>query len=261
MAALTWATLETELIVALVQAPPPYNVIPPDFASLYPNATSYAESRICAEIPLLANRTQNTQLATVAGSRQLNLSLMTNPLVVQEGLALISPAGTTNPALGARIVFDKATLDFIDQIWPVEATTMDPSIADNVGRWWAPLNTGPSSGVSIAGVAASSIIVLAPTPDNVYTAECTGLFQPTPISNSNPSTYLSTVYPDLLVAACMVFLEGALRRNFGAQADNPQSAMSWEAMYTRLKDAAAFEEARRRGLAPDLPRAPAAPAG
>lgn len=257
MAALTWTTLQTELLVALAQAPPPYNVIPADFASLFPRATSYAESRICAEIPLLANRTQDTSLTTTTGSRQLNLSLMTNPLIVQEGLALITPASTA-ANVGHRAAFEKTTLDFIDLFWPDEATTLDPALADNIGRYWAPLNTGPVGTITIAGSAASSIIVLAPTPSDTFTAECTGLFQPTPISSGNPSTYLSAVFPDLLVAACMVFLEGTLRRNFGAASDDPKQALSWEGQYTTLRDAAAFEEARRRGLAADLPRPPQA---
>jgi hypothetical protein len=259
MTALTWTTLQTELLVALAQGPPPYNVVPPDFASLYPNATSYAESRICAEIPLLANRAENSALQTVSGSRRLNLSLMTNPLVVMEGLALLTPNTVSAPALGTRNIFDQATVEFIDQFWPVEATTLNPSLADNVGRYWAPMNTGPVSTIQIGGVAATSTVVIAPTPDATYTAVCTGLFQPVPLSAGNPSTYLSSVYPDLLVAACMVFLEGTLKRNFGAQSDDPRQALSWEAIYTQLRDACAFEEARRRGLSPDIPKA-AAPA-
>ena len=54
----------------------------------------------------------------------------------------------------------------------------------------------------------------------------------------------------------MVHLEGELRRNFGAQADDPKQALSWEGTYQSLKDACAFEEARRRGLAPNFPRPP-----
>lgn len=251
MAALTWTTLRNELMAALVQGSSPYTVIPADFATLYTAAISYAEARICAEIPLLANRTQNTQLVTVSGSRRIDLAGMTNPLVVQEGLSLISPAAQTNPALGNRIPFDKATLDFIDLIWPVEATTMDPALADNIGRFWAPLNSG-STTAAYAG--SSSIIVIAPTPNGIFTIEVTGLFQPTPLSSGNASTYLSTVYSDLLFAACMVFLEGALMRNFGAQSSDPARANSWEQQYQHLKSVCEFEEARRRGIAMDEPR-------
>lgn len=254
MAALTWPSLEQTLLSTLAQAPPPYNVIPADFALLYPRATSYAESRICAEIPLLANRAQNTQLTTTSGSRQLNLALMTNPLVVMERLALVTPASTA-PAAGTRYPFIKTTLDFIDNFWPHEATTLDPSLAEQVGRYWAPLSTG-STAAAYPGSA--SVIVLAPTPNATFTAECTGLFQPTPLSSGNETTYLSTVYPDLLTAACLVFLSGALLRNYGSQSDDPRQAQSWEAQYVTLRDAATFEEARRRGLAVDDPRPPPA---
>ena len=43
MAALTFTTLETNLLSALAQLPPPHNVIPPDFAQPYPQAINYAE--------------------------------------------------------------------------------------------------------------------------------------------------------------------------------------------------------------------------
>jgi hypothetical protein len=209
-------------------------VIPPDFASLYPRATSYAESRICQEIPLLANRTRNTTLSVTGGSPVLDLAPITPPLMVQEGFALVTPTGAW--------AFDKASLDFIEMFWPTGSASMNPSLADNIGRYWAMRD--------------ETIMVLAPTPDATYQAVSTGLFQPTPISAAVPSTYLSTTYPDLLVAGCMVFMEGALRRNFGAQADDPKQALSWEGQYVQLRDACAFEEARRRGIAPNIPRPP-----
>ena len=56
MAALTWTTLQTALLAITVKAQPPYNVVPPDFAYLYPQATSYAEGRIYKDIPFLATR-------------------------------------------------------------------------------------------------------------------------------------------------------------------------------------------------------------
>lgn len=243
-------SLQSVLLAATRMSPSPYTVVPPDFAEQYPRAISYAESRICAEIPLLANRAQNTQLVTSVANRQLDLTGMTNPLVVMERLALISPALTTNPRLGVRWQYIKTTLDFIDAFWPNESVTMDPSLADQVGRFWAPLNSGTMAGPG------SSIIVLAPTPNGPYTAECTGLFQPPPLSATNQTTYLSTVYGDLLTAACLVYLEGALKKNFGAQSDSSGQAVSWESQYQVLKDACQFEEVRRRGLVSDVPRPP-----
>ena len=249
---LTWTSLQTELVIALEQSYTPYTVIPADFAALYPSAIAYAEQRICSEIPLLANRTQNTQLVTTAGNRQINLSSMTSPLVVMERLALITPASTT-PINGTRYQYIKTTLDVIDSFWPEESLTMAPSAADWIGRWWAPINTG-GTGAAYSG--STSLIAIAPTPDGTYIAECTGLFQPTPLSGTNTSTYLSTVYPQLLFAACMIFLEGALIRNFGMAGVDPKEGLNWEQQYRTLKEACEFEEARRRGLAPDVPRGP-----
>lgn len=258
MSALTYASLEQVLLVALTQAPSPYSVIPPDFAALYDRSISYAESRICAEIPLLANRTQNATLSTAPNSRQINLSAMVNPLVVLERLYLITPA-SASPSAGTRWSYVRTTLDFIDAVWPNESTTVAPDSigADQIGRYWAPLNTGSTSG---AYAGSSSIIVIAPTPPSAYIAECTGLFQPSPLTGGNTATYLSTVYPDLLTAACMVFMEGALMRNFGAQSSDPNTASSWEQQYQHLKSACEFEEIRRRGGLPDRPRGAAQPA-
>jgi hypothetical protein len=233
VSALTYASLQTELLVALAQAPPPYNVVPPDFASLYPRAISYAESRICQEVPLLANRDGDRSLKTTAGSRLVDIDLSTKPtpILVVEGLAVYAPLGQKH--------FEKTTLDFIDLFWPDDGVTMDPGLTDNIGRYWTQ--------------ATGRIIVIVPTPDAVYDIAIVALYAPPSLSIANPSTYLSTTYPDLLVSACMVFMEGTLRRNFGAQADDPKSAMSWEGQYQTLKAACAFEEARRRGIAPNIP--------
>lgn len=241
MSALTWTTLQESLLVMLAQSPPPYNVIPPNFAALFPQATSYAEGRIYKALVLLATRQQNATLITSAGNRNLTLSSMVNasggPIIVPEGLALISPA-TSAPSTGTRVPYDEASLDVIDLIWPTEATTVAPASAEPGTRMWAMRD--------------NNTIVYCPTADGAYRAEISGLYQPTPISAGNPSTYLSSVYPELLQAACMVFLTGGLLRNFGAQAADPATAISWENQYKMLEILAVEEEYRRRGLQPNI---------
>lgn len=248
MAGQTWTTIQNSVIVALAQAPSPYDVeAVPDFTTLFAQATSYAELRIYRDLVMLCTRQQNTSLTTTAGSRAINLSDMTNAnggqIIVPEGLALISPAGITNPALGSRIPYVETSLDWIDLVWSIEATTLSPIAAEWIGRYWAMRD--------------ASTMVICPTPDSplgaVYTAEITGLFQPTPISAANPTTYLSTNYPDLMECAILIFLSGALQRNFSAQSDDPKAAMSWEQQYETLKAGAMNEERRRRGLAPNAP--------
>lgn len=231
MAALTWTTLQTAIAAALVQAPSPYTALPPDFLTLFPQATSYAEGRIYRDLVLLATRTQDMSLTTVAGARALALGSMTKQVIVVEGVALI--------ASGVRYSFDAASLDVVDLVWPQQGLQLAPASADwKGGRWWAMRD--------------DQTIVICPTPDAAYQAEITGLFQPASISVTNASTYLSTTYPDLLTAAVMIWLSGALLRNYGAQTSEPQQGMSWEQQYGLLRASAEGEEQRRRGLGPDF---------
>lgn len=246
-----YATLQTACLQALVKAQPPSYVPPADFATLFPRAIEYAEARIYRELVLLATRAQNTQLTTAAGSRQIALGTITVPgaLVVPEGLALIVPGSASNPALGMRVPYDEASLDTIDLLWPVEATTLAPSIADWMPRFWA--------------LRDNATVVYCPTADAAYTVEITGLFQLTALSATNTTTYLSQQYPDLLFLACMVFLSGPLIHNWGAQSGDPAQAQSYEMQYGIAKASAEHEELRRRGLVPNIAiqKAPVAPQG
>jgi hypothetical protein len=259
MAALTWTTLETACLAETAKVQPPYTVPSADFAVIFPQATSYAEGRIYKEFGgLLATRQQNTSLQTTPSVRTVGLAGMVNagggPIIVPERFALFLPGagGTGSPS---RVQFDRASLDVIDMIWPQFISTQPPSLTDFNPRYWDLLD--------------DHTIVMAPTPDAVYTCEVTGLFQPTPIGPGNESptpltvtsTYLSTVYPELLLAACMVYLCGALLHNFGAQSDAPQRAISWENLTQELMTIAKAEEMRRRGMKPNYPMpAPPMPA-
>lgn len=229
----TWTSLQTSVAVALVQAPSPYTSLPPNFVQEFPNAVSYAEGRIARDLVLLNSRSEAANGSVTGGSQLFSLGTLTPPaglslpMVVVERIDLISS--------GVAYFYDRASLDFVRIIWPQPSLTLAPSLA--LGRFWAPLN--------------DSTVVLAPTPDQSYPAVVTGLFVQSPMSSGNPTTYIGSVYGDLLFAAVMIFLSGALTRNYGAQADEPQQAMSWEQQYGRLLAGAESEEARRRGLSVD----------
>lgn len=252
MAAQTWATLKTTLLATLVKAQPPYTVSPPDFDALFPQATSYAEGRIFHDIPFLGNRQTNTSLATNGGSRTVDTGAINNanggPVIIPEQFNLITPSGSP-PSTGVRVQFDRTSPQVIDQIWPQESTVQTPSLASFIPRLWAYRDDQSAT-------AFAPVLIYAPTADGAYTVELSGLFQPTPISNTNQATYISTVYPELLEAACMVFLTGALLHNFGAQADDPKMGLSWNGIYSDLMQSVKAEEARRRGLTPDVPMPP-----
>ena len=213
----------------------------PNFSAFLPAVIEYAEGRIYREITPLATRNSSATAVVVPGLRILPLIGFRPQPVVVEGLALVTPVGTP-PTQGTRWPYEMASIDFIDQIWPTEGTTMAPSATDE--RYWALLD--------------NQTVVLAPTPDQPYTAEATGTFRPTALSAANPATYLTDFYPDVFLAACMISVAG-FQRNYGAQSNDPQMALSWEEQYQALKESAIAEEQRRRGQGPENTPLPPAP--
>lgn len=242
MTAQTWTSLKQTVAIALTQAVTPYTSFPANFDAQFPQATSYAENRIHREIPMLAvRRSETVAAATASGDRSIDLNDFSAVPLVVEQVALVTPSGGTT---GTLVPYDSVSLDFINRTWPIQADTEAPSFTWQGGRYFA--------------MSDFETVVLSPTPDAAYAVALVGLFPPVPISEGNLTTYLSTYYPELLEAGCLVFLAGALTRNFGSQADEPKLAMSWEMQFRSLLDAARDEERRRRGLAPDMPAGRAA---
>ena len=241
MAAQTWTTLQQACAIALTrQLGTAISTYDPLFVAMFPFATSYAEDRINHEIPFLGDRrTVTATSATSSGSQDVAWTDFTTSgatLSVPEQLYIVNS--------GTNVPYDRMSDDFIRRIWPVPAMTVAPSLAYQGGRYWATPDTAN--------------ILIAPTPDAAYDVMVVGLYYPLPISLSNPTTYLSTNYPDLLEVACLVYLSGALTRNFGAQADEPKMAVSWESQFQALIGPARNEERRRRGLNPNVPMPPGA---
>lgn len=221
----------------------------PDFANSIPSAIAYAEGRIYRDCTFLAQRTQTpiAGLAFTAGSRSLDLSTANPPVMVVEGVAMITPVGDA-PVAGTRQPFDMTSLDVIDLMWPTESVTLNPANIQS-GRMAAMLD--------------ATTLVVAPTPDANYRAEITGLVQPAPLSATNVTTYLSTVYPDLMLTASMIFVSGFLR-DYGAQSEDPRTGLSWEGLYNKQLPGVVAEEQRRRtqgtAWSPNMPTPLANPA-
>lgn len=195
-----------------------------DYTAILPAAIQDAEQRIYRELDFVAARTVNSGSALTAGSRTFTLPTSPSTILVLQGVSVVTPAGSS-PSTGTRVPLEPASLDYIDCTWTNEATTGVPDT-------WA--------------LKDSSTIVVKPTPAAAYTVELTGIFRPAPLSASNTTTYISLTYPDLLVAACMLFLF-AWQRDFSPSADMPQAAISWERHYQGLKQSALLEEQRRQG--------------
>lgn len=226
----TYATYVAEL--ALLANYPPTD---PNFVANLPTCLDYAQNRINRELNLLNTVSTNSSLATTASSRVLSLaSINANVL---ENVNIVTPAGTTNPEHGTRnplVVMNKAWLDWTYGSNSVLAVPSYFAMLDN------------------------QTILFGPWPDQAYTVEIVGTYWPVGLSAANPngSTWISTYIPDLLMAASMIQISG-FKMNFGAQADDPAQAQSWETQYATLKNSAGVEDARRKfystGWSSDLP--------
>jgi len=143
---------------------------------------------------------------------------------VTNGLNVITPVGTTNPDSGTRNQLVPCSRDVLDMLWPSATGANVPSLYAMI---------------------TDQEIIVGPAPDTAYTIEVIGTIRPTPLSSSNTTTYLTLYLPDLWFAATMIFWSGYMR-NFGAQADDPKMAVSWESQYQTLLVSANVEEQRKR---------------
>lgn len=211
--------LNTYLQTLMVDQLPSVN-----YQTILPAAIQDAENRIYREMDFLDCRTVQSPTAFSVGSRDYVLPTSVNTILVLQGVSAITPAGDV-PPVGTQNPLEPVSLDFIDMTWPTESNVELP-------KYWTMKD--------------AKTIIVAPTPDAAYQVKLTGIFRPTPMSSSNQSTYIGDTYPDLLVAACMVFMAG-YQRDFGAQSDDSPLAMSWEKLYQIRKESALSEEQRRKG--------------
>ena len=200
----------------------------PNANTILPRVIDFAEQMIYTDMDFLATRQQvymngNTPITFTPGSR--SLTLPTGVMVV-EGIALITPASAASPDQGTRNTLEMVSLDVIDMFYPSVAS--------------------PQGVSAYYGMKDATTIVVAMTPDQAYLCETTGTFRPAPISSTNSSTYMSTYYPQLLMAAIAYYMAG-YQRDFGAQSEDPKLASSWKSTYDYILPTCVAEEKRRKG--------------
>lgn len=197
-----------------------------NFNNILPRIIDDAENRIYRELDFLYARKTDSSTSLTANSRIATLPTATN-FIVMQGVNVITPA-STQPAAGTRNRLLLISSDMMDIIWPTE---QDPSL-NTVPQYATLLNTGE--------------LLVAPTPDAAYVLEYTGIYRPAQMSSSNTTTYLGTTYPDLYLAACMVF-GMAYQKDADLPANAPpgQDVTKWENMYQERKKSA-IEEAQRQ---------------
>ncbi|QPF87033.1 hypothetical protein IC762_12335 [Bradyrhizobium genosp. L] len=196
----------------------------PNFLGILPSCIDYAEQRLYSELDLLNTVTRDSSALT-SGSRNYTLPQNNGRFVVTNGLNLVTPAITTNPDSGTRTQLLPASRDYLDAVGGSPSFTGAPT--------------------NYAMITDQTLIVGPQWPDASYTIEVIGTIRPTPLSATNTTTYLTNYLPQLWFAASMVFM-ASYQQNFGAQADNPQMAVSWESQYQTLFKAIDVEENRKR---------------
>lgn len=176
---------------------------------------NFGELRIYRDMKeLLAERVRDTSKSFTINNREIEAP---TSMFVVEALAFVS-SGTTTP-------LRRVSLEFIDAVWPAQATT-------GTLQYFTMLDDTKA--------------VVAGTPATAFQAVFTGYERDDPISTTNTETYISLNYPDLLFASCMVYAAG-YQKDYGAQADDPQSGLSWKAVYDGLLAAAITQEERKSG--------------
>jgi hypothetical protein len=246
------------------------------FNALLPRIIDDAEGRIYndPELDFLFTRTTDVSEITTPGVRSVAIP---ERFIVVEGVSLITPANTLPSAAGStRVPLLRTTRAFLDLTWPNESLTLAPAPFETYYAIFSqqePADANPE--IDDPGNLPSAIKI-GPTPDGQYRVEFTGTYQPAPLSATNTPTLLSMHYPELLMAAAMVF-GCALLKNWSAMADDPRSAVSWEAHYQTLKTVAIGQSHRQKSQGPSWsahgppvlanlsrtgqPPAPAAPRG
>lgn len=199
-----------------------------DFLVVVPNASEYANNRICRELDMIVENVRDSSLSTSALNRNFTLPVPADgAFQVITAVNVITPAATA-PESGTRNPCTPVALEVLDAIYPSTTGAGVPSMFHFFSQM-----TGQTG------------IVFGPWPDAAYRVEVIGKVIPAPLSSTVTTTFLSTYLPELYVAASMIFLTGYLK-NFGGQADDPKQAMSWDQQYKELRESAATFEARKR---------------
>ncbi len=194
------------------------------FQAVLPNLIDDAEQRLYRELDFFHTNTRDNSGAMTAGSRTYTIPQPSSGyFVVVTEINVITPAGTTNPELGTRNQLLPTSNEMLNVLWPNVTGSTVPT-------YFSMLNP--------------DAIIVGPWPDAAYQVEVVGEIRPNALSSSNTTTILSVYFPDLLMAAGMVYACG-YQKNFGAMVDDPKAASSWESHLQALIRTTDLEESRK----------------
>ena len=199
----------------------------PNFAAIQNMMIDDAEQRCYRALNLLDETVRDSSATFTTGTRNFTLPTANGTFISVEQFNVITPSGTTIPDNGTRNPMTATSKELLDALW-------SSSNGSTLPVYFAPVT--------------QDTFIVGPFPDQNYNVEVVGVQRPTPLYISQTTSPLSVFFPDLFVAASMVFLTG-YQRDYGRMSDDPQASVSWEQHYNSLLTDAKTEEARKRFLA------------
>lgn len=198
-----------------------------DFVAQLPTIIQNAELRCYRDLDLVSTSVAVNGTMT-ANSRYFTLPATSGHIIVVDAINVLD-------ASSKRHALRPVSRDVIDFAWPSDTAPAASTIP-----------------VMMARVDDTRVLV-GPAPGASWTAEVVGTVRPDPLSSTNTTTFLSTYIPDIFIVAAMVVATGGLLKNYGSQADDPRSAVSWESQYQTLLASAKTEELRKQWISANSP--------
>lgn len=221
MTALSYSTYVTALALEMVVPESDSN-----FLGILPTVITNSELRCYRDLDIIDATVRDSSATLALSTRNFTLPSSNGTFIVVEQLNVITPSSSTNPETGTRNSLIPVSIDVLDFLYPSSSGSTLPIYMAMLSQ---------------------DMAVVGPYPDATYTVEVVGTIRPTSLSSSVTTTPLSVFFPDIFLAASMVEA-AAYQRNFGAMADDPKMATSWEAHYQSLLKSAQTEESRKKFL-------------
>lgn len=185
------------------------------FNTVLPQALNYAEQRIQRDLDLIGLEfVDSTSYTLTAGSDTLSVDV--NEFAIPRTFVVNGV-----PCL-------PVTRQFLQNVYGPGSTNGQP------------IYVAPGGGDQLSGGAVSLNYLFGPIPDQNYPVTISGLqWMPSLAKNATLSladtavTLISAYLPDLLVMASMIYISG-FQRDFGAQMDDADQAVTYETQYQAL---------------------------
>lgn len=210
----TYATFKTALAAELAVAEDDA-----DFVAMLPTFIDDAEQRIYRELDLLT-AVVTTSGTLTADDRSFTLPITNGHVLVVDYINVIDSSSVRHPAL-------PASRAAIDTLWPSNTAASSSTVPTMFAR------------------IDDTTVLFGPPPGSTWTCEVVHTIRPTALSAGNTTTFLSNYLSDVFFACAMISASGWMR-NFGAQADDPRMAVSWEDQYKIKIASAGGEELRKK---------------